>query len=67
MRRNTTAAGTAVKDGIAGILTGLNEIEAEIASLVRTRVSNTLRATGTVAIEGLAETKVATTSALPTA
>jgi hypothetical protein len=35
-------AGTTVKEGIVGSLKGINEIEAEIVSLVRT-LSNTLR------------------------
>jgi len=37
-------AGTAVKEGIVGSLKGINEIEAEIVSLVRNTVSNTLQA-----------------------
>ena len=49
--------GTAVKEGIISSLKGLNEIEAEIVSLVRNTVSNTLRATGEVAGESLSVTK----------
>jgi hypothetical protein len=41
-------AGTAVKEGIIRSLRGINEIEAEMISLVRNTVSNTLRATGAV-------------------
>ncbi len=37
-------AGIAVKEGIISSLQGINEIEAEIVSLVRNTVSNTLRA-----------------------
>src|SRR4030065_1597682 len=46
--------GTSVKDGIVSSLKGINEIEAEIVSLVRNIVSNTLRASGEGAIEGIA-------------
>jgi hypothetical protein len=41
--------GTVIKDGIVGSLQGLREIEAEMVSLIRHTVSDTLRATGTTA------------------
>jgi hypothetical protein len=50
-------AGTEVKEGISSSLKGINEIEAEIVSLVRNTVSNTLRAGGEVAGESLSITK----------
>ncbi len=50
-------AGTAVKEGVVSSLKGINEIEAEIVSLVRNTVSNTLRATGEVATESVTITK----------
>ena len=50
-------AGSTVKEGIVGSLKGINEIEAEIVSLVRNTVSNTLQATGSVATEGVNVTK----------
>ena len=42
------STGQTVKDGIIGSLRGLNEIEAEIVTLVRSTVANSLRATGDV-------------------
>lgn len=50
-------AGTTVKDGIVGSLKGLNEIEAEIVTLVRSTVSSTLQVTGSVASEGVNVTR----------
>ena len=50
-------AGSAVKEGVVSSLKGINEIEAEIVSLVRNTVSNTLRATGAVADEAVGITK----------
>lgn len=41
-------AGRTVKDGIIGSLKGINEIEAEIVTLVRDTVANSIRATGNV-------------------
>ncbi|HXX82137.1 MAG TPA: hypothetical protein VEI46_11350, partial [Thermodesulfovibrionales bacterium] len=49
--------GTSVKEGVVSSLKGINEIEAEIVSLVRNTVSNTLRATGSVANEAVTITK----------
>jgi hypothetical protein len=46
-------AGTAVKEGIISSLRGINEIEAEMVSLVRNTVSNTLRAIGAVTGESI--------------
>ncbi len=46
--------GVMIKEGIVGSLKGINEIEAEIISLVRTTVCTTLRATGSVASDGIA-------------
>src|SRR3989304_9382084 len=46
--------GTSVKDGIVSSLKGINEIEAEIVSLVRNIVSNTQRARGAEANGGMA-------------
>jgi hypothetical protein len=46
-------AGTTVKEGIIGSLRGINEIEAEMVSLVRGTISNTLRATGAVTSESV--------------
>ena len=45
------AAGGAVKDGMIRSLRGVNEIEAEMVSVVRSTVSDTLRATGSIADE----------------
>jgi hypothetical protein len=45
------SAGTAVKKGIIGALKGLNEIEAEIVTLVRKTVSDAFKTTGGVAQE----------------
>jgi hypothetical protein len=42
-------AGTAVKEGVARSLKGLNEIEADIVSLVRNTVSDTLKLTADIA------------------
>ena len=42
-------AGTAVKEGIISSLKGINEIEAEIVSLVRKTVAGALQATGSSA------------------
>src|SRR5574337_151795 len=50
-------AGTTVKDGIIQSLKGINEIEAEIVSLVRNTVSQSLRATGGVAGEAIGLTR----------
>ncbi len=50
-------AGMAVKEGIVGSLKGINEIEAEIVSLVRTTVSNALRTIGVAAHEGITVAK----------
>lgn len=47
------SAGTNVKEGIISSLKGINEIEAEIVSLVRNTVSDSLRATGSVANESI--------------
>lgn len=46
-------AGAAVKDGIVGGLRGIHEIEAEIVSLVRHTLADTVKATGTVASESV--------------
>lgn len=48
-----TTTGTAIKDGLVGSLKGLNEIEAQLVSMVGNAVSDTLRTTGTVARDGL--------------
>ena len=50
-------AGTSVKDGVVSSLKGINEIEAEIVSLVRNTVSTSLRATGFLAGESLKVTQ----------
>jgi hypothetical protein len=50
-------AGRAVKEGIVMSLRGVNEIEAEIVSLVRNVVSDSLKATGGIAGESVAITK----------
>jgi hypothetical protein len=49
-------AGTTMKEGIVNSLKGINEIEAEIVTLARNTVSQTLRATGDVAKEGFGVT-----------
>lgn len=49
-------AGTTMKEGIVNSLKGINEVEAEIVTLARNTVSQTLRATGDVAKEGLSVT-----------
>ena len=46
-------AGAAVKDSIVGSVRGLHEIEAEIVSLVRHTLSDTVKATGAVASESV--------------
>jgi hypothetical protein len=50
-------AGTQVKEGIVGSLNGSNEIEAEIVTLVRSTVSNTLKASQAVANESIMSPK----------
>jgi hypothetical protein len=47
------AAGVTVKTGIVGSLRGVDEIEAEIVSLVRNTVSNTIKASGSVSGEAV--------------
>lgn len=56
-KHNIGKAGSAVKEGVISSLKGINEIEAEIVSLVRNTVSNTLRATSAVAGETVGITK----------
>jgi predicted transcriptional regulator len=46
-------AGATVKEGVLSSLKGINEIETQIATLVRNTVSDTLKATGSVADETL--------------
>jgi len=46
-----------VKEGVINSLKGLNEIEAQIVSLVRSTGSVTLRETGSIAGEATAVTK----------
>ena len=53
MEREHRKAGAAVKEGIIGSLTGISEIEAEIVGLVRNTASNSFRASGAVASEGI--------------
>src|SRR5438552_13102287 len=50
---NIGNAGAAVKDSIVGSVRGLHEIEAEIVSLVRHTLSDTVKATGAVASESV--------------
>jgi hypothetical protein len=57
IKEDVGKAGASVKAGIISGLKGINEIEAEIVSLVRNTVSNAFRATGTVINEGLEITK----------
>ncbi len=57
LHEGTGKAGTAVKEGVINSLRGLDEIEAEIVSLVRNTLSNALRTTGAVADESLSVTR----------
>jgi hypothetical protein len=54
---NIGAAGVKVKEGIVSSLKGINEIEAEIVSLVRNTVSDALKATASVANDGIIVSK----------
>jgi hypothetical protein len=51
------SAGTAVKEDIVGSLKGLDEIETAIVNLVRSTVSQTLKATGEVISDSVAVTR----------
>ena len=58
-------AGTTVKEGIVSSLKGINEIEAEIVSVVRSAVSSTLRTTGDIANETIKVTTDVTRNPMP--
>jgi hypothetical protein len=48
------AAGAAVKSGIVNSLRGIDEIEAEIVSLVRDTISNSIKTSGALSTETVA-------------
>ena len=50
-------AGATVKDGVLSGLKGISEIETQIVTLIRNTVSDTLKATGSMAVETVNVTK----------
>ena len=53
MKATMGDAGATVKEGVLSGLKGINEIETQIVTLVKNTVSDTLKATGSVADETL--------------
>lgn len=61
-----TSTGTAIKDGVVGGLKGINEIGTGLVDLVGNTLSETLRATGVVAKDGLSVAKDMVTGTVQT-